>query len=152
MFIKRKGYILVNSINLIIFITILLIGGMTIFKMNLRYSTKYNIYGSIRDLDTVQKNIIEITNRWIEENIDELKNNMNKDMEYKISNEEYNIKLFYYKNIDTFKISYGKTKIENYMYCNYNKYFVNEEDTEEGTQNFKINLMLKREVLIGDTK
>ena len=148
MFIKRKGYILLNSMNLIIFITILLISGITIFKMNLRYSTKYNVTKSIKDLNAVQKTIIETTNKWIERNNDEIINNMDRDIKYIVNSEEYIIKLFYCKNTVTFKISYGKNKIEDFMYCTYNKYFIDKEDTEEDDdKNFKINLVLKREVL-----
>ena len=56
--------------------------------------------------------------------------------------------MFYCKNRDTFKISYGENKIEDFMYCTYNKYFIDKEDTEEeDNKNFKINLVLKREVL-----
>ena len=92
MFIKRKGYILLNSMNLIIFITILLISGITIFKMNLRYSTKYNVTKSIKDLNAVQKTIIETTNKWIERNNDEIINNMDRDIKYIVNSKEYIIK------------------------------------------------------------
>lgn len=146
MFIKRKGYILLNSLALIIFITIVLLGGVTIFKMNLKYSSKYNTYESVKDLNIIQKNIIEIVNKWVEENNNKLIKSMEKDAEHNISNRDYNIKLFYSKDRDTFKISYGRNKMDNYMYYTYKKYTIDNSDINGNLENFKIVLILKREV------
>ena len=137
MLIKKRGYVLLNSINLIIFMIILTISGASIFKMNLEYSTKYS----------VQKIVLETTNKWIDINSDEITSHMDKDRIYRVNSDEYFIRLYYYKDTDTFKIGYGKDKVEDFMYCTYNKEFIDEEDTEDSDKNFKINLILKREVL-----
>ena len=146
MLIKKRGYVLLNSINLIIFMTILTIGGASIFKMNLRHSTKYSVYGSIKDLNETQKTVLETTNKWIERHNEEITTHMDKDRIYRVNSDEYFIRLYYYKDIDTFKLGYGKDKVEDFMYCKYDKEFIDEEDTE-GLSKFKLNLMLKREVL-----
>lgn len=147
MLIKKRGYVLLNSINLINFMTILTISGASIFKMNLEYSTKYSVYGSIKDLNKVQKIVLETTNKWIDINSDEITSHMDKDRIYRVNSDEYFIRLYYYKDTDTFKIGYGKDKVEDFMYCTYNKEFIDQEDTEDSDKNFKINLILKREVL-----
>lgn len=146
MLIKRRGYILLNSLALIIFISIILLGGVTIFKMNLKYSSKYKTHESMKDLKVTQKNINKIVNNWVEENNHELIKSMEKDAEHKISDRDYNIKLLYSKDKDTFKISYGRNKLDNYMYYTYKKYTVDNSDKNDNIENLKIILILKREV------
>lgn len=144
--IKREGYILLNSLALIIFITIILLGGVTIFKMNLKYSGTYKTHESMKDLKITQKNINKIVSNWVEENNNKLIKSMEKDAEYKISDRDYNIRLVYSKDKDTFKISYGRSNLDKYMYYTYKKYAIDNGELNDNIENLKIILILKREV------
>lgn len=148
MLIKKRGYVLISSFALITFITLVILGGVTIFKMNLKYSSKYKIHESMMDLRVTQRTILDIVNKCIMDNSKDVINCMEKDLPYYISDEKYNIKLTYLKSEDTFKINYGIKNLENYMYCTYRKYLISDDEIKDPAEKFNIILILKREVII----
>lgn len=148
MFIKKRGYVLISSFALITFITIVILGGVTIFKMNLKYSSKYKIHESMMDLRSTQRTILDIVNKWALDNSEQLIKDMKNDIYYNIRDRDYNIKLTYLKNEDTFKINYGIKNLDNYMYCTYIKSLISDDEIKDITEKFNIILILKREVII----
>ncbi|MGG7077679.1 hypothetical protein [Clostridium sardiniense] len=148
MLIKKRGYVLISSFALITFITLVILGGVTIFKMNLKYSSKYKIHESMMDLRVTQRTILDIVNKWALDNSEELINGMEDDVYYNIGDRDYNIKLTYLKSEDTFKINYGIKNLDNYMYCTYRKYLISDDEIKDPAEKFNIILILKREVII----
>lgn len=148
MLIKKRGYVLISSFALITFITLVILGGVTIFKMNLKYSSKYKIHESMMDLRVTQRTILDIVNKWALDNGEELIKDMENDVYYNIGDRDYNIKLTYLKSEDTFKINYGIKNLENYMYCTYRKYLISDDEIKDPAEKFNIILILKREVII----
>ncbi len=124
MYVKKQGYVLINSIILIFFITTILILGAKISNMNIKYIKNYEIYSSFLDLKDSQVEVLNICNAWLESNSNKVINNMNNeninDIEnsYVIPNENY-IKLHYLKIKKIFKIAYGIKKEEKILYCLY---------------------------------
>lgn len=131
MYVKKQGYVLINSIILIFFITTILVLGAKISNMNIKYIKNYEIYSSFLDLKNSQVEVLNICNSWLENNSNKVISNMNNeninDIEnsYVIPNENY-IKLHYLKNKKIFKIAYGIRKEEKTLYCLYSI-----EDREE---------------------
>ena len=95
MYVKKQGYVLINSIILIFFITTILILGAKISNMNIKYIKNYEIYSSFLDLKDSQVEVLNICNAWLESNSNKVINNMNNeninDIEnsYVIPNENY---------------------------------------------------------------
>ncbi|MDQ0149275.1 hypothetical protein ACFO6R_06655 [Eubacterium multiforme] len=139
MFVKKKGYILLSTMLLISFISIVILGGASIHKMNFTYSKRYKAHKSMRDLDRVEETVLKYANNWINENTKLLIEKMKEDFSQPIKNSEYRLNLNYIKDKDTFKLSYGIDKIDDYIYCSYIK---NEE---------KIILIPKRRINVSDT-
>lgn len=123
MHVKKKGYVLINSVVLTFFITFILILGAKISNMNITYIKNYEIYSSFLDLKDYQSDILNICNNWLEKNSSKVIKNINSnasDIEnvYSIPNENY-IKLQYLKDKKIFKIGYGMKVEENHLYCLY---------------------------------
>lgn len=139
MFVKKKGYILLSTMLLISFISIVILGGASIHKMNFTYSKKYRMYKSMRDLNVDEEAVLIDVNSWISKNIKLLIEKMKEDFSEDIKSSNYRLRLNYIKDKNIFKLSYGIDKIDDYIYCSYIK---NEEN---------IILIPKRRINVSDT-
>ncbi|MDO5039007.1 hypothetical protein [Clostridium sp.] len=155
MYVKKQGYVLINSIILIFFITTILILGAKISNMNIKYIKNYEIYSSFLDLKDSQVEVLNICNAWLESNSNKVINNMNNeninDIEnsYVIPNENY-IKLHYLKSKKIFKIAYGIKKEEKTLYCLYSiedkeKVFIEKESQNNLKKDEKLKADLQNE-------
>ena len=105
MFVKKKGYILLSTMLLISFISIVILGGASIHKMNFTYSKRYKAHKSMRDLNVDEEADLIDVNSWISKNIKLLIEKMKEDFSQPIKNSEYRLNLNYIKDKDTFKLS-----------------------------------------------
>ena len=106
---------------LISFLAIVILGGSSIHKMNFKYSKRYKVHKSMRDLNSNEEAVLIEANNWIDKNKDLLTSKMKEDFSEPIKSSEYKLRLNYVKNKDTFKLSYGINKLDDYIYCSYIK-------------------------------
>lgn len=139
MFVKKKGYVLLSTILVLSFIIMVILGGAAIHKMNFKYSKRYKVHKSMRDLNINEESVLLETNNWIYKNKDLLIEKMKEDFSQPIKSSEYRLNLNYIKDKDTFKLSYGIDKLDDYIYCSY----INNEE--------KIILIPKRRIKVSDT-
>ncbi|MEG1004129.1 hypothetical protein [Clostridium sp.] len=148
MYVKEKGYILINAMGLLLLFTLIMLGGAKIISMNLNYSTKYKSSKSIKDITAKEIGLIDEATMWLKSKQNDEITNLEKDFKEKIGND---IKLSYISNKcktenckdecikkkSFFEIEYGEVNKKKYMYCDY-------EATKDDKENKTIILFPKR--------
>ncbi|WP_317411852.1 hypothetical protein, partial [Clostridium baratii] len=81
MYIKKKGYILINAMALLLLFILIILSGSKIIKMNLGMSNKYKPSKSIKDIDNKELDKIKKAEEYLVLKGDLLEKQLEKDFE-----------------------------------------------------------------------
>lgn len=116
MYIKKKGYILINAMALLLLFILIILSGSKIIKMNLGISNKYKISKSIKDIDNKELDKIKKAEEYLGLKGELLEKQLEKDF---IEDTGNGVKIKYIKENDFFELEYNGVPTKQYIYCDY---------------------------------
>lgn len=125
MYIKKKGYILINAMALLLLFILIILSGSKIIKMNLGMSNKYRPSRSIKDIDNKELDNIKKAEEYLALKGDLLEKQLEKDFKEDTGN---GVKIKYIKENDFFELEYDGVSTKQYIYCDYE--FITKDKTK----------------------
>ena len=125
MYIKKKGYILINAMALLLLFILIILSGSKIIKMNLGMSNKYKIYKSIKDIDNKELDKIKKAEEYLALKGDLLEKQLEEDFE---EDTKKGVKIKYIKENNFFELKYDGVSTKQYIYCDYE--FITKDKTK----------------------
>lgn len=116
MYIKKKGYILINAMALLLLFILIILSGSKIIKMNLGMSNKYKPSKSIKDIDNKELDKIKKAEEYLVLKGDLLEKQLEKDFE---EDTKKGVKIKYIKKNNFFELEYNGVSTKQYIYCDY---------------------------------
>lgn len=116
MYIKKKGYILINAMALLLLFILIILSGSKIIKMNLGISNKYKISKSIKDIGDKELDKIKEAEEYLGLKGDLLEKQLENDFEEDTKN---GVKIKYIKKYNFFELEYAGVPTKQYIYCDY---------------------------------
>ena len=125
MYIKKKGYILINAMALLLLFILIILSGSKIIKMNLGMSNKYKPSKSIKDIDNKELDKIKKAEEYLVLKGDLLEKQLENDFE---EDTKKGVKIKYIKKNNFFELEYNGVYTKQYIYCDYE--FIAKEKTK----------------------
>lgn len=131
MYIKKKGYILINAMALLLLFILIILSGSKIIKMNIGMSNKYKTSKSIKDIDNKELDKIKKAEEYLGLKGDLLEKQLENDFE---ENTKNGVKIKYTKENNFFELEYegvptnSGVSTKQYIYCDYE--FITKDKTK----------------------
>lgn len=125
MYIKKKGYILINAMALLLLFILIILSGSKIIKMNLGMSNKYKPSKSIKDIENKELDKIKKAEEYLVSKGNLLEKQLEKDFE---EDTKKGIKIKYIKKNNFFELEYNGISTKQYIYCDYE--FITKDKTK----------------------
>lgn len=125
MYIKKKGYILINAMALLLLFILIILSGSKIIKMNLGMSNKYKPFKSVKDIDNKELDKIKKAEEYLVSKGDLLEKCLEEDFE---EDTKKGVKIKYIKKNNFFELEYDGVSTKQYIYCDYE--FITKDKTK----------------------